>query len=52
MGTIFHSKMCGEVGASDFTARADYKMELELTKSGVVESTENYDLKIEESGST
>ena len=38
------------ITATDFTSVADYKMELELTKSGVIESTENYDLKIEESG--
>ena len=38
------------VNAADFASIADYKMELELTKSGVIESTENYDLKVEESG--
>jgi hypothetical protein len=41
------------VVAGTFTSRAKYKLELELTKSGVRESTENYDLQIEESpGST
>jgi len=38
------------VNAADFASIADYKMELELTKSGVIESTRNYDLKVEESG--
>jgi hypothetical protein len=37
--------------ATDFTSRADYKFELQLTKSGVIESTQNYDLKIEEASS-
>lgn len=37
------------VQAGDFDSRAKYKMELELTKSGVIESTQNYDLEIEES---
>jgi hypothetical protein len=37
------------IQSGDFDSRAKYKMELELSKTGVVESTENYDLKIEES---
>jgi len=38
------------VNAADFASIADYKMELELTKSGVIESTDNYDISVEESG--
>jgi hypothetical protein len=38
------------IQGEDFDNRAKYKMELELTKSGVIESTKNYDLLIEESG--
>jgi hypothetical protein len=37
------------VQAGDFDSVSKYKMELELTKSGVIESTKNYDLVIEES---
>jgi len=45
LGTCTYS-----VNAADFGSVASYKMELELTKSGVIESTENYDLRVEESG--
>jgi len=44
LGTCIHT-----VGADNFDTLAKYKMELQLTKDGVIESTENYDLKIEES---
>ena len=37
------------VQSGDFDIRGKYKMELELTKTGITESTENYDLTIEES---
>jgi hypothetical protein len=38
------------VTATGFTSIANYKMELELIKSGVIESSEDYDLRIKESG--
>lgn len=38
------------VTASDFTAPGLFDMELELTKSGVVESTRTYTVLVEESG--
>lgn len=38
------------VNAADFASIADYKMELELTKANFRESTQNYDIKVEESG--
>ena len=38
------------VGSGVFPNTANYKMELELIKSGVIESTDDYDLKIKESG--
>lgn len=37
------------VQSGDFNAAGDYLIELELTKAGVVESTRNYTLKVEES---
>jgi hypothetical protein len=60
-GTLVVNGVCNVTNASlgtctytvtntDFTSIADYKMELELTKTGIKESTENYDLKVEESG--
>jgi len=33
----------------DFDSKGDYRIELELTKAGVVESTRHYTLKVEES---
>jgi hypothetical protein len=34
----------------DFDIEGDYYVELELTKAGIVESTRNYTLRVEESG--
>ena len=38
------------IADGDFDTDAQYKMELELTKTGKVESTKNYDILVESSG--
>jgi hypothetical protein len=60
-GTLIVNGVCNAVNAdagtftytvnsADFTNIADLKCELERVKTGVRESTENLDLKVEESG--
>lgn len=38
------------VSATDFTAKGLYRLELELTKTGVIESTKSYTIEVAESG--
>ena len=43
-GTCYYT-----VTATDFTSAGDYILEIELTKTGVIESTRHYTLKVEDS---
>lgn len=44
-GTCYYN-----VAASDFTSIGSFKAELELTKTGVIESTQSFDIEVMESG--
>lgn len=37
------------VGTSDFVVSGTYQLELELTQSGIIESTDNYTVEVQES---